>query len=198
MQGTTKEGTYAGDFDTPEQEVGAFNREQAWETCMTIGTQWAWKPGDSIKSIEECLRTLIRTAGGDGNLLFNVGPMPDGRIAPEQAARLREMGAWLAQYGESIYGTRGGPFMPGDWGVSTCKGDTIYVHVFEWGQGPLTLPPTGWMVLSATALTGGPVTLKQGAEGITLQMPEANRQDIDTIIALKIDGNAEALAPIKP
>ncbi len=198
MQGTTKEGTYAGDFDTPEQEVGAFNREQAWETCMTIGTQWAWKPGDSIKSLEECLRTLIRTAGGDGNLLFNVGPMPDGRIAPEQAARLREMGAWLAQYGESIYGTRGGPFMPGDWGVSTCKGDTIYVHVFEWGQGPLTLPPTGWMVLSATALTGGPVTLKQGAEGITLQMPEANRQDIDTIIALKIDGNAEALAPIKP
>ena len=36
--------------------------------------------------------------------------MPDGRIEPRQVERLREMGQWLGQYGESIYGTRGGPF----------------------------------------------------------------------------------------
>ena len=56
---------------------------------------------------------LIRCAGGDGNLLLNVGPMPTGEIAPEQAERLRQIGAWLAQYGESIYGTRGGPVQAG-------------------------------------------------------------------------------------
>ena len=27
-----------------------------------------------MKSLKQCLQTLIRTAGGDGNLLFNVGP----------------------------------------------------------------------------------------------------------------------------
>ena len=197
MEGTTKEG-YPGDFDTPEQEIGAFNRERPWETCMTIGTQWAWKPDDNIKSLKECLQTLIRTAGGDGNLLFNVGPMPDGRIAPEQAQRLRDMGAWLAKYGESIYATRGGPYMPGDWGVATCKSDTIYVHVFEWGQDGVVLPPLGWMVVSARTLTGGPVTMTQGADAIVLTVPEANRHDIDTIIALEIDGNAEEIAPIRP
>ena len=72
---------------------------------------------------------LIRCAGGDGNMLLNVGPMPSGEIAPEQVGRLQEMGAWLAKYGESIYGTRGGPFRPGRFGVSTRKGRTIYLHV---------------------------------------------------------------------
>ena len=83
---------------------------------------------------------LIRCAGGDGNMLLNVGPMPTGEIAPEQANLLKEMGAWLAKYGESIYGTRGGPFKPGDYGVSTRKGNTIYLHIGEWTDDVLTLP----------------------------------------------------------
>ena len=79
---------------------------------MTICRQWAWKPSDNMKSLTECIHTLIQAAGGDGNLLFNVGPMPDGRIEPRQVERLEEMGAWLDRYGEAIYGTRGGPFTP--------------------------------------------------------------------------------------
>jgi alpha-L-fucosidase len=59
-----------------------------WETCMTIARQWAWKPDDEVKSLEQCLHGLIRSAGGDGNLLFNVGPRPDGTIEPLQAQRL--------------------------------------------------------------------------------------------------------------
>ena len=66
------------DFDTPEQMIGAYQTDRAWESCITIGDQWAWKPNDRIKSLTECLHTLVRVAGGDGNLLFNVGPMPDG------------------------------------------------------------------------------------------------------------------------
>ena len=81
---------------------------------------------------------LIRCAGGDGNLLLNVGPTPTGEIAPEQANLLKEMGAWLAKYGESIYGTRGGPFKPGDYGVSTRKGNTIYLHICDWTDDVLT------------------------------------------------------------
>ncbi|HNR35944.1 MAG TPA: alpha-L-fucosidase, partial [Candidatus Hydrogenedentes bacterium] len=68
------------DHDTPEQTVGTFQRSRPWETCMTIGDQWAWKPNDRVKSLKQCLDVLVRCAGGDGNLLFNVGPMPDGRI----------------------------------------------------------------------------------------------------------------------
>jgi alpha-L-fucosidase len=114
-------GGLPGDFDTPEQHVGEFNRQRPWETCMTICRQWAWRPGDQLKSLEQCLHTLIYTAGGDGNLLFNVGPMPDGRIEPRQVERLMEMGRWLDQYGARIYATRGGPFKPGRWGAATCQ-----------------------------------------------------------------------------
>ena len=85
-----------GDYDTPEQRIGGFNMDRPWETCMTICQQWAWKPDDEMKSLKECLQTLVARAGGDGNLLFNVGPMPDGRIEPRQVERLTEMGAWLA------------------------------------------------------------------------------------------------------
>lgn len=118
-----------GDYGTPEQRVGGFDIERPWETCMTICRQWAWKPDDKMKTLSECLQTLIRTAGGDGNLLFNVGPMPTGEIEPRQVERLEEMGAWLAQYGRSIYGTRGGPFKPARHLVSTRKDNTIYLHI---------------------------------------------------------------------
>ena len=103
MAGTTKGDAGArGDYDTPEQRIGGFNRERPWETCMTICRQWAWKPNDSMKSLEQCLQTLIFTVGGDGNLLFNVGPMADGRIEPRQVDRLREMGKWLKRYGGPV------------------------------------------------------------------------------------------------
>jgi len=100
------------DHDTPEQRVGGFSRERPWETCMTICRQWAWKPNDDLKTLKQCLQTLLHVVGGDGNFLFNVGPMPDGRIEPRQVERLGEMGRWLAKYGDGVYGSRGGPFKP--------------------------------------------------------------------------------------
>ena len=101
-----------GDYDTPEQRIGGFQMNRPWETCMTICHQWAWKPNDQMKSLKQCLQTLVHCAGGDGNLLFNVGPMPNGEIEARQVERLKEMGAWMKKYGETIYGTRGGPYMP--------------------------------------------------------------------------------------
>ena len=94
------------DYYTPEQRVGGYDDRRPWETCMTLGTQWSWKPDDRVKSLSECVGILVHCAGGDGNLLLNVGPMPDGRIEPRQAERLREMGLWLGAHGESINGTR--------------------------------------------------------------------------------------------
>jgi alpha-L-fucosidase len=179
-----------GDYDTPEQRIGAYQDTRPWETCMTIGTQWAWKPDDKIKSLQECLRKLILCAGGDGNLLLNVGPRPDGCIEPEQAERLRQMGAWLKQFGESIYGTRGGPWKPGTYGASTRKGKTIYVHVFNWDGDTVRLPNLQAKIVSAKNLMGGNVEVRQQADGIALRVPLEHRQIIDTIIALKLDASA--------
>jgi alpha-L-fucosidase len=195
MAGVTEEG-FAGDYDTPEQEIGAFQRERPWESCMTLGTQWAWKPNDTVKDFKECIRTLVQTCGGDGNLLLNVGPMADGRIEPEQAQRLREMGAWLDTYGESIYGTRGGPYKPGAWGAATCKDNTIYLHVFEWTEEKLDLPALPAHVTQARLLNGGEVEVTQDAYGLTLNVPHDLQDPVDTVVVLTLDTPALEIAAI--
>ena len=178
----------AGDYDTPKQVIGGYQVQRPWETCMTIGTQWAWKPNDQMKSLKDCLQTLVRCAGGDGNLLFNVGPMPSGEIEPRQAERLKEMGAWMAKYGQSIYGTRGGPWRPGKGYVCTQRGATIYLHVLAWDGDAVKLPPLPDKVAKADLLTGGKVHLRQGGEGIVVAVSAADQKEIDTIVRLELRG----------
>ena len=188
MEGVTgTDQDYAGDFDTPEQRVGNFQTTRPWETCITIGKQWAWKPNEEIKSLKECIRILVQTVGGDGNLLLNVGPMPDGRIDPRQAERLDEIGKWLKQNEESIYGTRGGPFMPGEWGASTHKGNTVYVHIFNWEKGVVTLPTIGQKIIGSASMNGAKVSIKQTDKSIVISVSESGRDPLDTVIVLQLD-----------
>jgi len=175
------------DYRTPEQRVGVFDTAIPWETCMTIGTQWSWKPADTIKTVAECVRILVACATGDGNLLLDVGPMPDGRIEPRQVDVLKGIGAWLGKYGESIYATRGGPFRNGAWGGSTRTGNVIYVHVARWKEGGLRLPPLGARITASSVLAGGTAAVSQTAEGITLRAPDRAMDEIETIIKLELD-----------
>jgi alpha-L-fucosidase len=179
-----------GDFSTPEQHVGNYQHDRPWETCMTICQQWAWKPNDTMKSLKECLEILVSCAGGDGNLLLNVGPMPDGRIEPRQVERLKEMGAWLNQHGNSIYGTRGGPWKPRKGLASTRRGNTVFVHVLRADEDTIKLPGLPRKINSATLLGGGAVASRQDAGKLVLTLPRSARDPIDTIVQLELDGSA--------
>lgn len=186
------------DFHTPEQTVGKFD-QRPWESCLTLSrkNQWAWGGSeDGVKTFAECLAMLIRCAGGDGNTLLNVGPMPTGEIAPEQAKRLKEIGDWLKIYGTSIYGTRGGPFRPGKYGVSTHKDNTIYLHIQRWPGATLTLPTIPATILHSKALTGGNVTVKPSAAGIEISLPTGDRNELDTLIELELDRPAGGIPPL--
>jgi len=189
-----------GDYGTPEQRIGGFNMQRPWESCMTVSRSgiWAWGgEKDGVKSLAECLLMVVRAAGGDGNVLLNVGPRPDGVIDPAQANRLKEVGEWLKKYGESIYGTRGGPFKPASWGVSTRKDRKIFIHILKWPEEEaLELPVIPGKVKSARALTGGTVKFKQDEKGITLEVPAANRENIDTIVLLELEGSAMDIEPV--
>jgi len=147
MAGTTKNYKYAGDFATPEREIGKYDVTNAWESCITIANQWAWKANDKLKTRKQCIQTLVQSAGGGGNLLLNVGPMADGRIEQRQVIRLKEIGEWLDLYGEAIYGTRGGPYLPNDYLVSTHKDNKIYLHLLKQPEERINLPlPDGYTV----------------------------------------------------
>lgn len=184
-----------GDFATPEQRIGELNMTAPWETCMTICNQWAWKPNDTMKTLKQCIQTLAKTAGGNGNLLFNVGPMLDGRMEERQVKRLKEMGQWLKIYGESIYGTKGGPFRPNDVFAATRKGNKLYVHVFERKSAALILPAlSGVKVKQAYLLKGSKVNYSQDPTGaITLQLPEQLPDSNDSVIVLELTTSAETI-----
>lgn len=179
-----------GDYSTPEQRVGKYQDDRPWETCMTICQQWAWKPNDDMKSLKQCLQTLVTCAAGDGNLLFNVGPTPDGVIEARQVERLKEMGAWLAKHGESIYGTRGGPWKPTPAVGSTRKGSTVYLHLLREDDGVVELPALSRRVKSAALLGGGEVKFNQADGKLRLRFDQAAIDPIDTIIRLELDGSA--------
>lgn len=184
------------DYYTPEQVIGKYDDQRPWETCMTLGTQWAWKPNDRIKSVKECIRILVQCVGGDGNLLLNTGPMPDGRIEPRQVEVFKGIGAWLKKYGQSIYGTRGGPWKPGSYGVTTRKDRAIYVHIFEWFDGPVQLPALPGKILRSKLLTGGTVKVNQSDTVVEIIVPKEHRRDIDTIVQLELDRDVSEIPAI--
>ncbi|MCF7973514.1 MAG: alpha-L-fucosidase [Phycisphaerae bacterium] len=185
-----------GDYDTPEQRVGKYQDDRPWETCMTICRQWAWKPNDTMKSLQECLQNLILCAGGDGNLLFNVGPTADGVIEARQVTRLQEMGQWMAAHGHTIYGTRGGPWKPTKAVASTRKGNVIYLHILRWNQDVLELPDIDRRILSATLPSGKSVQVEKRDGRLFVQVDPSDRDAMDTIVTLTLNRSAMDLTAI--
>jgi alpha-L-fucosidase len=187
----------SADYYTPEQDIGQFDNTRPWETCMTLGTQWSWKPNDTIKSLRECIDILVRCVGGDGNLLLNVGPMPSGEIEPRQVEVLQALGRWLQRNGDSIYSTRGGPYKPGPWGASTCRDNRVFLHVLNWPDTTLVLPPLPCKVTGSSLLSGGKVFFKQNDQDFEIIVDPKDRDPLDTVVVLDLDKPAASLAPIQ-
>jgi alpha-L-fucosidase len=185
------------DFYTPEQRIGAYDDKVPWETCMTLGTQWSWKPDDKIKSAGEVIRILAECAGGDGNLLLDVGPMPDGRIEPRQVGVLKQVGDWLDKNGKSIYGTRGGPWKPTKAIASTRKGKIIYLHILRAQSETIELPDIAGKIKSASLLGGSKVEFAQHDGKLILTVPAALRDASDTVVKLTLKDSAMDLPAIE-
>lgn len=187
------------DFHSREGDraLGDFDVEHPWELCTTLAGTWGWKAGAAVKSLRDSLQLLVKTVGRDGNFILNVGPRPDGQIDPPQVQRLKEIGDWLAKCGESIYGTRAGPFLPGAYGVSTYREQKIYVHVLDWkGASKLLLPAIPAKVVRASSLTGGETSVSQTEKGIEISVAASNQNDTDTVVVLELDQPANRIKSV--
>ena len=186
------------DFETREGEgkMGDFNNQIPWEHSLCLAVTWGYQPGTHPMPLEKCIRLLVNTAGRDGNLLLNVGPRPDGQIDPEQLARLKEIGQWMEKNGESIYATRGGPFLPGIYGVSTFRENQIYVHWLAPGS-KLLLPTIAAKVQKVSVIGGGKPGFSQSEKGIEITLPAEYRDKLDTILVLELDRPAKDVKPVQ-
>ena len=188
IDGTPTPEHLEGDFGTPEQRIGTWQVDKDWESCITlVDDQWSYKPDGKMMSLKECLHTLIKCAGSGGNLLLNVGPMANGCIEPRQIERLEQIGNWLGKYGQSIYGTRSGPFKPGDWGVSTYKGNKVYLHVIapeirSFKAGKIFSDITDYYLLDDVDIV---VDVKQNNNQLIINFEEMPKNSIDSILVLE-------------
>ena len=180
--------------DLPGGHTTGFNPGQGvsalpLETAETMNNSWGFNiTDDHYKSTAGLIRYVVRAAGMNANFLLNVGPMPNGEIQPEFVERLAEIGTWTKQYGQSIYGTRGGPLPAGPWGVTTQRGSTVYVHVLDCNQPLLALGGIPRSVRSAKLLRdGSSVEVSVVKGGLVLKLPEAQPEEVDRVIELELE-----------
>jgi len=124
------------DLGTPEEHIRAEEAGRAWEACMTFNGSWGWQPTppEDWHSERKVLDMLRQCAAGGGNLLLNIGPLPDGSVPEIATERLTAVGKWLKKYGNVVYGpvdrVEGLEWLPtGTW---TRKGNTLYFWCTRW------------------------------------------------------------------
>ncbi len=179
--------------DLPGENKGGYSHgvkvsELPLESCATMAHYWGFGLNDKkFKSTKQIIHFLVKAAGKNGNLLLNVGPMPNGEIQPEFVETLAEIGEWTKKYGETIYGTQGKVTGTQEWGTITAKDKDLYVHVLNAPSDDyIFIRNLDQKVLSAETFEGKKLKFKQMKEGVFVYTGSLNQDAIDSIIKLKV------------
>jgi alpha-L-fucosidase len=161
-----------------------------WEAIFPHNESWAYSALDTdFKSTTELLHMLAHTASKGGNLLLNIGPDGKGNIPEGSVKRLRAVGEWLGENGESIYGTRAAPLGQLSWGVATLGENRLYLHV-------LHAPGNGKIFVPGIADATHDVRLLVANEnlewckvngGIEIQLPDLLPDSRNTVLTVSTD-----------
>ena len=137
---------YHGDFVSPEQIIppdglrDKQGRDLVWEACVTMNNNWGYCQNDRFyKPASMLIKKLVECVSKGGNLLLNVGPDARGKFPPQSVEILREIGAWMKDNSQSIYGCGKAGMEKPDAGRITRKGNKLYYHLFENTIGPMPL-----------------------------------------------------------
>ena len=165
-------------YRTPEQEVPDKPPDFVWESCLTMGDQWSYKPRDKYKSTRTLVHLLVDIVSKGGNFLLNVGPNADGEFPAPAARRLEEIGRWMAVNGEAIHGTRAiAPYKVGRVCL-TRKGRSVYaIHLAARGRNAppsqIAVPPLPLEEGSEVRMLGvkKPMRWRRTSAGIVVDIP---------------------------
>lgn len=78
-----------------------------WLTDDAISaSSWSYTVGMPLYNSVQMIHSLLDRISKNGNMLLNISPTAVGVIPEEQQQVLRDIGAYLARYGEAVYETR--------------------------------------------------------------------------------------------
>ncbi len=183
------------DFGTPEEHISAMDRD--WEACMTFnGLSWGYIDSAQAKpysySAQQVARMLHTVSSGGGNLLLNIGPTPEGGVPEEAVEPLTQVGCWLAENGEAVYGpkTRSQSFGGIGIGGISVSGSTAYLWCRIWPAGG-SFSVGGFMTtLQSVSMLkdGSAVDFAQEGQRIILKgLPETVPDTVLGVTVLKLE-----------
>ncbi len=178
---------FPGDFGNPEGIMPTDGSDRAWELCHCSAAFTSWTAPINDPALFappiELFGLLSDAAGLGGNFLLNFGPQADGTFPETSIEQLRDISNWMQANGESIYGTTAGPTGRQEWGVSTRKGNIVYLHVFRPShqlavRGFATAVHRGYLLE-----TGKPVSFTQEGTTLIIDLPAADM--LPQVVALE-------------
>jgi len=182
-----------GDYkNTADRPLEFFPVTGDWEAIPTTNESYGYHKFDnSHKPVKDFVHLLAKAASRGGNLLMNIGPKGDGTFDTKDQAILKGIGAWMKTNGESIYGSAGSPLPLQSWGVSTVKGNKLYLHVFEWPAnkklyvgGLKSNTAKVYLLANKKPLTAHRVNENDIEIALPAQMPDT----MNTVIAIELKG----------
>lgn len=153
---------YSGDFACPEMMIPPAGlrtpsgKEVPWEACFTLNNEWGYMPMDiQRKNSRQIIKKLVECTSKNGNMILNVSPDAKGKIPDWQLQILHEVGVWMRDNSESIYGCRKADLEKPEWGRYTQKGNLLYAHVMEECIGAIPLSGLKGRVKKVRRLSDG-------------------------------------------
>jgi len=180
----------AGDYASTSDRPAEFPpHDDDWEGIPTTNESYGYNQNDhSHKTVAHFIRVLAKAAARGGNILMNIGPRGDGTLDPADLTILQGIGDWWQFNGESIRGTTRTPLAVQAWGESTRKGNTLYLHVFDWPRdgrlvvgGLQTDISKAWLLADAKQ----PLKFTRNGMDLTLTVPAVTPDAVDTVIAVE-------------
>ena len=187
-----------GDITTPEQSIPEqqFKPDTPWEACMTSTAKfWGYHGGVRWKTDTEAIRELCRVVEVGGNLVYNVGPKPNGTLPAPFKRLMGKVAAWMNDNGEAIHGTTETICDTTTLGLMTCRPGRVYLHVLHWPGEELILAGLKNRVTAARFLaSGGKLDFRQDKEHVRVTgLPKKAPDPRNTIIALDVKGVPRSL-----
>ena len=167
-----------------------------WESIPTTNESYGYSKYDlSHKPSSHFVRLLATATSKGGNILMNVGPMGNGKWDEKDVQIFKGVGDWLKVNGKAIYGNTKTGLPIQNWGVTTRKGDMIYLHVYHWpANGELIVGGLNAEIRQASILSSGNrLVCEKFRDDLLVRLPVSCPDTVNTVIALSLkDGKYKA------